>query len=210
MSQLIWQGLVPAVFLLFSLSASAAQPDWALQKSAQGVKVYTARSEKSDHLAYRAETLIPGRSVDDVLTVMRDVPGLVNWLHTCYDPALVAQEGDDINIVYMKNESPSFLVSERDLVIRQTFKRLSPETATVELTGLPDRVPPQKGFVRIPLFEGGWLIEQQGSDVKVVYSAVMDPGGAVPASVSNMMVVKMPFETVRKLSRLVQQKPRQG
>ena len=211
MSKLLMQTLLPAALLLVSLqTALAAEPDWSLEKSAQGINVYTAHTEKTSHLAFRAESVIPGRSVNDVLTVIKDVPGLVNWLHTCYEAEQVALEGDAVQIIYMKNESPALLVSERDMVLRMEIQRQTADKAAVILTGVPERLPAKKDFVRIPMFEGGWTLENVGNDVKVVYSAVMDPGGSVPAAVSNMMVVKMPFETVRKLSDVVSKKPREG
>jgi hypothetical protein len=188
---------------LLGQTGLAAELDWKLKKSRDGISAWTARLDNNDHLAFRGETLLRGKTLDQVITVMRDVSGMAQWLHTCYDPVILQEEEDMSRIVHMKNHTPTVFVAERDLVLRQQLERTSPTTARLTLTGLPDYLPPQKSFVRIPFFDGKWEFEQTVDGVRAVYSGVIDPGGGLPASITNMMVVDTPFETLKNLSRFL-------
>ncbi len=181
----------------------AAELEWTLKKSRDGIAAYTAQIESKDNLAFKGETLIPGITLDQVLAVMRDVPKMDQWLHGSYDLEIVAEEEGLSRIIHMKNHTPTFLVAERDLVLRQAITRTSPTTAEIVLTGLPDQIPARKSFVRIPFFDGRWQLEQTAQGVRTVYSGVIDPGGSVPASITNMMVVDTPFETLKKLTAVL-------
>lgn len=200
-----WRKGLMGVLLMSTLWGPALADDvaWTLKKSRDGVTAYTAKLDNSDHLAFKGETLLRGKTLDQVIEVMRDVPGMAKWLHTCYDPVIVQEEEGLSRIVHMKNSTPTFLVAERDLVVRQTITRTSDTTAQLILTGLPDHLPKQKGFVRIPFFDGKWEFEQTAEGVRTVYSGVIDPGGGLPASVTNMMVVDTPFETLKKLAKVM-------
>jgi len=187
--------------LLWGQSALAGEPEWTLKKSRDGIKAYTAKLDNNDHLAFKGETVLKGKTLDQVITVMRDVPNMDKWLHTCYEPVILQEEEGLSRIVHMKNSTPTIFVAERDLVLRQAVERTSDTTARMKLTGLPDQIPPQKSFVRIPYFEGLWEFEQTSEGVRTVYSGVIDPGGGLPTSITNMMVVDTPFETLKNLSR---------
>ena len=191
---------VMLVGALWGQAGLAAELDWKLKKSRNGVSAYTAKMENNDHLAFKGETLLQGRTLDQVIAVMRDVPNLDQWLYTCYEPVILQEEEGMSRIVHMKNSTPTFLVAERDLVLRQAIERTSPTTAVMTLTGLPDQMPPQKSFVRIPYFDGKWEFEQTADGVRAIYSGVIDPGGGLPASITNMMVVDTPFETLKNLT----------
>lgn len=200
-----WIGIL-LMTALWGQTALADGLDWTLKKSRQGINAYTARVANSDHLAFKGETVLQGQTLERVLDVMRDVPGMADWLHTCYEPVILQEEEGLSRIVHMKNSTPTFLVAERDLVVRQTLERTSDTTARLILTGLPDYLPRQKGFVRIPFFDGKWEFEQTAEGVRTVYSGVIDPGGGLPASISNMMVVDTPFETLKKLTRVMEKR----
>lgn len=187
------------VSMSWGQSVLGAEVEWTLKKSRDGVSAYTARLDNNDHLAFKGEALLPGQTLDQVIAVMRNIDSLDQWLHTCYDPVIVQEEEGLSRIVHMKNHTPTFLVAERDLVLRQKIERTSSSTAHVTLTGLPDAFPLQKSFVRIPFFDGRWELEQTADGVRAVYSGVIDPGGGLPASITNMMVVDTPFETLKKL-----------
>ena len=197
-----WRGLMAGVVAIMAMVCSntvLAELEWTLKKSRDGIQAFTARIENNDHLAFKGETVVADKTIDDVLAVMRDVPNMDKWLHTCYDPEILQDEDSLTRIIHMKNHTPTFLVAERDLILRQSITRSSPTTAEITLTGLPEQMPVQKSFVRIPYFDGRWEFEQTSAGLRIVYSGVIDPGGGLPVSITNMMVVDTPFETLKKL-----------
>lgn len=206
MQKTVWRRILTGVMLMGALWGQvgvAAEPDWQLKKSRDGISAWTARLENNEHLAFKGETLLRGKTLDQVIEVMRDVPGMAQWLHTCYDPVILQEEEGMSRIVHMKNHTPTVFVAERDLVLRQQLERTSPTTARLTLTGLPDHLPKQKNFVRVPFFDGKWEFEQTVEGVRAVYTGVIDPGGGLPTSITNIMVVDTPFETLKNLSRFM-------
>lgn len=194
-----WMGILMAG-MLAGQGAFGADLDWKLKKSRNGINAYTAKMANNDHMAFKGETLLKGKTLDQAIAVLRDVPHMDQWLHTCYEPKLVQDENPATRIIYMKNNTPTFLVAERDLVIRQVVERTSPTTAVITLTGVPDLYPRQDGFVRVPFFDGKWEFEQNADGVRAIYTGMIDPGGSMPTSITNMLVVDTPFETMKKLA----------
>src|SRR5690606_36283242 len=145
---------VMVMSMMLGGSALAADLEWTLKKERAGIRAYTAKLQNNDHLAFKGEALLKGQTLDRVIAVMRDVDTLDQWLHTCYDAEPVQEEEGLSRIVYMKDHTPTFLVAERDLMLRQKIERTSPTTAHVTLTGLPAAVPEKKSFVRISFFDG--------------------------------------------------------
>lgn len=189
--------------IFMSQMGFSADLDWQVKKNKDGIVAYTAHIESSANLAYRGETVMSGVTLDKMISIMRDVPGMSKWLHTCYQPRILKEEEGLSRIIHMRNSTPTFLVGERDLVLRQTITRTSEKSAKIRLTGLPNEIPSEKGFVRIPYFDGEWTFDETEQGLKVIYSGRIDPGGALPAIVTNAMVIDTPFETLRKLKEIV-------
>ena len=179
--------------------ANAANPEWNLKKSRDGITAYTAKLENNDHLAFKGEAVIPAATLEQTIAVIRDVTHLDQWLYTCYEPKLLKDEDEHSSLIYMKNHTPTFFVAERDLVLRLSVEREADGLAHITLTGLPDAMPEVKSYVRVPYFLGKWDLEQVPEGVRAIYSGVIDPGGGLPATISNMMVVDTPFETLKNL-----------
>ncbi len=180
------------------LSRDVIASDWNLKKSKENIQAYTQEVPGHAQLAFRGVTTMTG-TVDELIAIHRNVSSMPRWLYTCYDPIIVENERDDSRIIYMKNKTPLF-VSERDLVLRQKIIKDSDSHASIMLTGLPDKYPKQKGFVRINYFEGSWDFNQvEPNKVRVEYKGVIDPSGALPAIATNMMVVDTPYESLRAL-----------
>lgn len=196
--------------MAIALTAQAAvfdTLDWEVRKQAKGITASTAEVLGQKNLAFKGETVMRDVTIEQMIDIMRDVPGMSAWLHTCYEPKVVKEESDTSRIIHMRNETPTFLVSDRDLVLRQDIRRIDATHAQIDLTGLPEAVPAEKGFVRIKHFEGSWLFEETAGGLKVVYEGVIDPSGALPAWVTNVMVVDTPFETLRKLRDVAAKRP---
>jgi hypothetical protein len=185
--------------LLATGVAHASDLDWQVKKQNDGIVASTAEVKGQKNLAFKGETTLPGVSIDKMISIMRDVPGMSKWLHTCYDPKTVKDVDDTTRIIHMRNETPTFLVSDRDLVLEQKITKDSPTKASITLTGMPKAVPEDGSFVRIKHFQGSWQFEETSEGLKVVYEGVIDPSGALPAWVTNVMVVDTPYETLKKL-----------
>jgi hypothetical protein len=74
----------------------------------------------------------------------------------------------------------------------------------ITTTGEPKAMPIQKGKVRVPMFKGIWEVKDAGNgEIRIVYLLDLDPGGSLPAGVTNLFVARGPHETFINLSRLL-------
>lgn len=193
------KGILIVSLLISQWSFANTELVWEEKKNKNGIVAYTAEVDTSANLAFKGETVMKGVSLDQMIEIMRDVPGMAKWLHTCYEPRVLREENAMSRIVHMKNATPTVLVSDRDLVLRQQIIRTSPTSARLELNSLPKEMPATKGFVRIPYFKGEWAFDETDAGLKVVYSGVIDPGGALPTFVTNALVIDTPYESLKKL-----------
>lgn len=198
--------LVRIVILLFTLMTShstlASPDDWKLVKDSDNIRAYTKSVQGTTNLAFRGTTTMRG-NVSELVEIHRNVDSMSQWLHSCYEPVIVEDESPTSRIIHMKNSVPKIVtlfVNDRDLVLRQEIAENTPSHAYIKLTGTPDRLPANKGFVRVSSFEGHWEFTQLTPDaVQVEYEGVLDPSGRVPAAANNIFVVDTPFESLRKL-----------
>lgn len=188
--------------LMTSPSALATPEDWRLVKDSDNIRAYTKNVKGTNNLAFRGITTMNG-NIGELVAIHRNVDSMSQWLHSCYEPVIVEDESPTSRIIHMKNSVPTIVtlfVSERDLVLRQEIIKNAPNHAYIQLTGTPDRVPKQKGFVRVSAFDGHWEFTQLTPEtVQVVYEGILNPSGRVPAAANNLFVVDTPFESLRKL-----------
>lgn len=182
------------------VSYSASQ--WDLSKHSDGIKAYTKNVEGTSHLAFKGVAVMDG-TVEDLLAIHRNVSSMPFWLHSCYEPSTIEDETPVSRIIHMKNSVPTIgkmLLKDRDLVVRQEVTEHTSQRVFIKLTGLPEKIPEKKGFVRVAKFDGHWSFTQISStQVEVEYEGIIDPSGVVPSFMTNIFVVDTPYESLRKL-----------
>jgi hypothetical protein len=96
--------------------------------------------------------------------------------------------------------------SNRDIPINMQLNHdAKNNTLKVVARGIPNAIPVKKGIVRIPFLNSTWNVKFDGkSKLYINYFLEMDPGGTVPAWITNLFVAKGPYETFSKLSEVLQ------
>ena len=75
----------------------------------------------------------------------------------------------------------------------------------------PPVFPEQPDYVRMPQMEGYYRFEPLSpGEVKVTIEVILDPGGAVPAWLANIILRDIPYFSLRRLRRVVNQPRFQG
>jgi len=194
--------IIAGLSLAFLFATSGwGNANWVLDKESLGIKTYTKKIAGSKYLAFKG-VLTMEATIDQLVSVMRDIPSMEGWLHTSYDLILVSSESETSRIIYMKIHTPTFLVAERDLVLRQEIKRVRPDYAYIQLIAVPGAADVLDDYMRISGFSGRWDFEKISDEhVKVTYEGMVDPGGYLPAVIANLMVTETPYETLRKLNK---------
>jgi ribosome-associated toxin RatA of RatAB toxin-antitoxin module len=184
----------------FSLNMIAQDIDWKLRKDKKGIMVYTRSVEGSLLDEFKGVTTIHA-SVDQLVSTLRDVAQYLEWIPDCASVEL-HDMAEEEHVHYMEMKAP-FPVSNRDGYYRYRYS-VQEGNVKVEIEALPEFRPEIKGLVRIPYSSGYWLFEPvSDQQTRVTYQVHADPGGSIPAWLTNAAVVDNPFQTLLNLRDLL-------
>ena len=196
----LFTGMVIVMTMVTTSLASTS--DWELKKEKKDIKVYTKQSDNSDYYSFKATSLIT-TNTQSLVNLMRDMSAMDSWLETCRDPIVVSEPDAASRVIHMKNDSPFFLISDRDLVLLQRFHRVSDEVVMIDLIDHGNDVEKADGHVRAT-FNGHWMFTKiSDTEIEVEYQGLTDPKGSVPSSMSNLVVLDVPFNTLRKIRKIL-------
>ena len=201
------------ILLILSLSLVILASEWTLVKEKNGVSVYTSAVEGSDFLAYRGEIVVDG-SIASVVSVLYDTPNCVSWLHECSFGLTLEEVSFKENYIY-ESYDLSFPVSDRGLILHSTLV-WDESRAVVSVEDANDfcknKTNPRCEKVRslnlttIPRSKGAYtLTKLDDNKTSVVWQAHTDPGGSIPTWMVNMLVVDMPYYSLRNLRKVVKE-----
>ncbi|MDP9940732.1 START domain-containing protein [Ectopseudomonas alcaliphila] len=191
--------------LAMMLCAAAIQADerqWQLEREEDGVSVYLANVPGSRYKAYRGVVTI-NADLAAVQAVQEDVAGSCSWIFSCQQQRLLETDGD-VSELYTRFEMP-WPVKARDSVIQVTTRTDGNGGVTRLLKAVPQRLPEEKGFVRVQRVDGQWRLKPLGEGrVEVIYEVHTEPGGSVPSWLANSFVVDAPLQTLQGLRAKVE------
>jgi hypothetical protein len=188
--------------LLCASAAQSAERPWQLELEEDGVSVYLADVPGSKYKAYRGVVTIKG-DLAAVQAAQEDVAGSCAWIFSCQQQRLLDTKGN-VSELYTRFEMP-WPVEARDSVIQVTTRTDADGSVTRLLKAVPERLPEEKGFVRVPRVDGEWHLKplEQGG-VEVIYEVHTEPGGSVPSWLANSFVVDAPLQTLQGLRAKVE------
>jgi hypothetical protein len=187
-----------ALLVLLALPA-AAEEDWTLAKSEDGVTVYTRVVSGSPIKEFRATTVVPA-PLKDVLRWWRDPSTFPEWINRCVEARrVVGESGATGN--HLKFNFP-FPASDRDVVIAAKMVEESANHVVYEGSNVEGIVPETRGYVRVPELRSRWEFRAKGeAATEVSYRQHMDAGGRLPAFILNRASIDNPFRTLQGLTR---------
>jgi hypothetical protein len=194
------------LFLLFSSVLSVYNPlqaqAWELAKDKNGIKVFTRKEGTSKFKSIRVEANING-TMDKLMKVLLDASSNKSWVYATNESYLIKKMGPNDILSYTETAVP-WPASNRDIPLHLQFIKPDKNSLKLIVKGMPSAIPPKKGIVRIPYFNSWWDVKFDGKNrLNIVYFLEVDPGGDVPAWLTNMFIAKGPFETFNSLARLV-------
>ena len=204
MKLILNKNLLLLFFFALALHASA-QNNWDLSKDENGIKVYTRKTDSSDFKSVKVETVFTG-TCEKLAGILMGVDKNIKWVYNTKSLHLIKRFNDNELIYYAETSLP-WPMKNRDQAIRIN---LYPDSANhalkITTAGEPKAIPVTKGIVRVPYFLGVWNVKQISSaKISIEYYLNVDPGGSVPAWISNMFVAKGPYETFVNLSKLLKE-----
>jgi len=195
------------LFLSFCLiiTSFSFAPGWELKKDENGIQVFTRVKEGSPLKEYKA-TVTVNATMEEVLTVIKDVPNYVNWQYATTQSEIVQRISDDEFISYTLNDAP-WPISDREVLIKAKFNYHNDETISLTMHAITDNdlKQPTKDVVRITQMIAKWLLTPTANGIEVMTQVHADPAGSIPKWLANSYVVDSPFKTLTNLKVLMEQ-----
>lgn len=192
-----------SLFLLTTFSAAFSQVEWELTKEKNGIKVYTAKEATSKFKDIKVEAVVAG-TIQKLVNILLDVSNTKNWVYGTKNSYLIKRINAN-EILYYSETALPWPVNNRDIPIKMQLNVDGKNnTLKVFASGIPNAIPEKKGIVRIPYFNALWDVKYDSRKRLIIsYILKMDPGGSVPAGVTNMFITKGPYETFNNLSEML-------
>jgi hypothetical protein len=183
----------------------AAQYPWQLKMHKDGISVYTRKVEASPILEYKAD-LIVDQPLAKVISFFEDEKKMPQWYYQCVQAELVQKESAEKKIFYFVLHLP-WPVTERDSVFSQS-KLINPNDGTVNyiISALPERLPKQKGKIRVLSINSIWSFTPlKDGRTKVYFQQHSNPGGSIPSFLVNKLSVEIPFNSLKNLRKMLKE-----
>ena len=187
------------IFLFYGGTKGFAQSSsWKLEKEREGIEVYTREVPNSVYKAFKGIVEIQC-SLEELVKFLKDFPSFPKWYYRLTKGEILNRSDDDHGYCYTTIDLP-WPATDRDNIFQYDWKRPSEDEAILTSISAPDYAPKQEGFIRIRESTSTWHILRLESDrVRLIHEAHADPGGQLPAWLTNSFVTEAPFSSLKKL-----------
>jgi hypothetical protein len=147
-------------------------------------------------------------TLSQVASVIMDVEKYDAWQFNTIHSKLL-DNPSTVDVTFYSEVKAPWPIANRDLIIRIQLSQ-DKKTKVVSLTcnSLPKYLPEKSKIVRVPFSKASWTLTPLASNqVKIDYSIEINPGGAVPPWMVNLVCAQAPYESFRNFkSRLASKK----
>lgn len=182
----------------------SGQYKWKQVKDKDGIRVFLSDIAGRSYKAVRVECTFPG-TYQKLFSLLDDIPNNKDWVYNLKNSRVLKRLNPLEYWIHSETHLP-WPMSNRDAVIHVRMHTDSlPHFFTRTGTGEPKLIPESSGLVRVPHYYAYWKVTMPASQMlHIEYLIEADPGGSIPAWLSNMFVDKGPYETFKKLKELLQ------
>jgi len=191
-------------FALIGLNQElSADVDWTLKRDRDGIKVYTRSIEGSEHKAVRAEMIVQA-SINALVGLTMDTSACPKWAALCKRAEIVRKESESEYYVHTFNDLP-WPVKDRDVVAKVTWSADPQGSVSMAAKLVPGLVPEKKKVVRLTDGITRWgFSPAPNGETRVGSSVHLEPGGSIPAWLTNTLLIDSPYDTLQGMRMLVQ------
>lgn len=191
------------LFCFFSAPAVQGQSTWELQKTTDGISVYTRALSQQTFKEIKIICELPGTPAQ-LLQVLRQVERHPEWVYLNRKTTLLQRKSEN-RLVYHTEADMPWPLTDRDMVVEAVlFPETKNRSARVEVRSVAGVLPEKPDFVRIPFSLAIWDITAlPNKRIKVEYTFQVHPGGSVPAWAVNATVATGPITTFQNLRKVL-------
>ena len=192
--------------LFYSDTLWALGDSWKLRIQKEGISVYTRKVENSPILEFKADLRV-NLPIGEVISLFEDDQRVKDWYYQCVRFDLIENEGLNRKIYYFVIDLP-WPAANRDCVFRRAKAIDSSSKATsYDYVALPDRLPKEKGKIRVPYLKTEWRFTPlRNGETEIYFQQHSAAGGSIPAFLANSLVVDIPFNSLKNFRRLLMKK----
>ena len=190
---------IVTIVVLCCLATACFAQEWKLNSSKDGITSYTREVPGSKINALKMESDFDG-TASQLVAVILDIKGCTNWLYSTKSCAVVNTVSPSELYYYSEIIFP-WPTANRDFVSHlKVTQDPASKIVTINAENVAMFVPEKKGIVRINQSVGKWTIRTIAKNrIHVVYELQVNPGGSLPSWLVNMLSVKGPYESFKKL-----------
>lgn len=202
---------IALVFIFFlSLNHVSADQEWDKAKEGHGITVFTRLPDGSQCKEFKAVTEIDA-SLTSLVAVLADVESLPEWYKNLGEVKLLEQLNDHKAIYYSEILTP-FPFKNRDIVqMAEAYQDPKSGIVQIDITRVKEYIMEDNGRVHMPIARGSWVLKPLGRNkTSVEHQFLADPGGNIPTSIVNALVVGTPYISLINLKKFVKKKKYQN
>ena len=175
--------------------------EWKLVKEKGEIKVFVKRNA-AEFGVVRIEAKIHA-SLQDFVSYINVAESYPEWLYSCKEGKEISRIDNEFTY-YTITDLP-FPFYDRVLTARSTQQR-SPHVFVSNTVSIEQAVK-NKDLVPVSYFKSQWVVTQESAElININFQIEMDPGGNIPAWLSNMAIDFGPYNTMSKLKEILEQK----
>ncbi|GAB4038516.1 START domain-containing protein [Spirosoma gilvum] len=182
-----------------------AQPvdDWHLEKSKEGIRVYSRHLIGSRLKELRVQCTFQG-TLSALVAMLSDIDYYPTLMYKTKATKLLRRVSETELYYYIETELP-WPVDNRDMNVHLTFSQ-DPATHTLQIriAKAADEIPSQPHIVRVAEWSASWEVHPEpNQQLQINYQCQVDPGGNLPTWLINLTATNGPFESFKLLRKTI-------
>lgn len=179
-----------------------ADTDWAPAKDEDGIRVYTRQVDGWDVEEFKVISVLNVKRYL-IYDAIIDVVNYPSWYPDIMESEVCKRISDTEFYCYSKIDVP-WPSTDRDGECHFKITHNKTEKTTlIEMNACEKYKAREEGYVRMTRGKGFWKLTSKGEGCVVHYQYLSDPGGSIPAWLTNAFIVDNPFGTMQALKSRV-------
>lgn len=185
-------------------SGDSSSLTWVLKKSRRDIQIYTSKVSDSKYVAVLSVMTV-NASTNSLAALMMDFDYCSKWAAMCKEAKLHERISASESIIYSLNDAP-FPVRDRDVMAKVEWHvDVNSQKISMFSRAINSTENIKKGVVRVNNAVSEWhFTPQENGKTLVENYAHIDPNGALPAWIINLLIIDSPYRSFKNMRRTVE------
>lgn len=187
--------------------------DWTLASDLRGIRVYVRDQPESRFKAFRAVMRMELADEYALVALANDYARLPQWVYFIRHVEELQRAGPLQRWLRFVTHLP-WPLRDREVVLRLDVEQKRDEhddVVRVRFRNINELVPDDSPWLTVPELHGvSGFRRLPGTEIELFYELTLDPGGHIPAWLTNRVLRDAPFFTLERLRRVVRKPEYQG